>query len=218
MGYGPVMPTLPTSLFWQRTDTTGCDHVLLDDRSGLRARGVAMATHPLPYTCRYELVTDPHWATVRVEVTAEGAGWSRTVRLERTGDQWRVPTSEQGNLAAAMAAAGRPRPGLAGIEDRDRLAGAVDVDLAAAPLFNTLPVRRLGLLDRAADGDRHDLIMAWVSLPSLEVFPSEQTYTARGAGRVSYSSDTFQAELDIDDAGYVIRYPGLAERVGARQP
>lgn len=205
------MPTFPTSLFWHRSDTTGCDHALVDDRSGLRAQGVALAATPIPYTCRYELTTDPGWTTLKLEVTAEGAGWFRRVRLERTDEGWRVPTSEQGDLGQALTAAGRRRPGLAGIEDRDRLSEAVDVDLAAAPLFNTLPVRRLGLLD-ADPGTEHRLTMAWVVLPSLEVVPSEQTYTALGGGRVRYSSASFTADLDLDAAGYVTHYPGLASR------
>jgi hypothetical protein len=203
--------TLPTSLFWSRTDTAGCDHALVDDRAGLRARGVAVAATPLPHTCRYQLVTDDAWTTLQLEVTAEGAGWLRTVRLSRTVDGWRVTTSEQGNLNRALAAAGRPRAGLPGMEDPGRLADAVDVDVGAAPLFNTLPVRRLGLRD-AAPGTEHQLTMAWVTVPSLEVFPSEQRYTALGDGRVRYASNTFTAELELDEAGYVVHYPGLAER------
>lgn len=205
------MPTLPTSLFWTRLDTTGCDHALLADQNGLRARGTVLAASPLPHTCQYQLTTDPLWATTWLEVTAEGAGWQRRVRLQRTGEGWRVTTSEQGDLARAAVAAGLPRPEPPGIEDRDRLVDAIDVDLAAAPLFNTLPVRRLELA-AAPPGSEHHLTMVWVALPSLVVTPSEQTYTVLGADRVRYASAGFAAELALDDAGYVIHYPGLARR------
>lgn len=205
------MPILPTSRFWSRTDTAGTDHALLDDRAGLRARGVAVAAAPVPHTCQYELVTDDGWATLRLEVVAEGAGWLRSVRLEHAADRWRVTTSEQGDLSRAMADAGHPPAGMPGIEDPDRLAEAVDVDLGAAPLFNTLPVRRHNLLD-AAPGTAHRLIMAWVQVPSLEVLPSEQDYTVLGPRRIRFASGTFTADLELDDAGYVIRYPGLADR------
>ncbi|HEY2950127.1 MAG TPA: putative glycolipid-binding domain-containing protein [Micromonosporaceae bacterium] len=204
------MPTLPKSLFWRRTDTAGADHALADDARGLYARGVAVAAAPVPYTCRYELVTDEGWATVRLEVNAEGAGWQRTARLERAAGRWRVTTAEQGDLDRALVSAGHARAGLPGTEEPDRLAEAVDVDLGAAPLFNTLPVRRLGLL-AAPPGTERTVVVAWVLVPSLEVVAAEQRYTALDGG-VRFSSRSFSAELDLDADGYVARYPGLAER------
>jgi hypothetical protein len=205
------MPTLPTSLFWSRTDVEGCDHALLDDQAGLRAQGVALAAAPVPYSCRYELVTDDSWATVRAEVTTEGGGWLRSVRVAHAAGRWRVTTSEQGDLSRALVTAGQPRVGPPGIEDQERLASAIDVDLGAAPLFNTLPVRRLGLLD-AAPGTEHRLTMAWILVPSLEVLPSEQIYTALGDRKVRYFDDGFTTELELDERGYVVDYPGLARR------
>ena len=207
------MPTFPRSLLWRRLDTAGCDHALVDDTTGLCARGTALAAAPLPHTCRYELVTDERWAAVRLEVTTEGAGWLRTVKLEHAAGRWRVTTSEQGNLDRALATAGHPPAGLPGMEDPQRVSEAVDVDLAAAPLFNTLPVRRLGL-DAAGPGTTHRLVMAWVLVPSLRVLPAEQVYTALGDGRVRYTSGTFTADLDLDGNGYVTHFPGLADRPG----
>jgi uncharacterized protein len=206
--------TLSTSLLWTRTDTTGCDLALIDDHSGLRARGVVVAGEPVPHTCRYELTTDPAWAAARLEVSVEGAGWLRSVRLVRATGRWRVTTSERGDLSRALAAAGRRKAGPPGTEDPDRLADAIDVDLGAAPLFNTLPVRRLGLLD-AAPGTEHSLVMAWVDVPSLEVIRSEQVYTALGDRRVRYASGSFTADLTLDDRGYVTHYPGLAHLPGS---
>ncbi|MEU2661113.1 putative glycolipid-binding domain-containing protein [Micromonospora sp. NPDC007220] len=209
------MPTMPKSLFWTRTDTAGAEHALFDDGRGLTARGTLTAVDPIPYTCRYQLATDPEWATLRVEVEAEGTGWLRSVRLERVTDGWRVTTAEQGDLDAALRAAGHPPVGLPGTDDPDRLAGAVDVDLGGAALFNALPVRRLGL-PRAAADTPHRIDVAWVLVPSLLVVPAEQVYTPLGPGRVRFTSDTFTADIDLDGDGYVVRYPGLAERVGPR--
>jgi hypothetical protein len=144
-------------------------------------------------------------------VTAEGAGWRRTVRLERAAGRWRVTTAEQGDLDAALVAAGRPRAGLPGTEEPSRLDDAIDIDLGNAPLFNTLPVRRLGLLSAPA-GTEHRLYMAFVRVPSLEVLRSEQVYTVLGDGRVRYASGTFTAELALDASGWVVHYPGLATR------
>lgn len=206
------MSTLPLSLFWQRKDTTGTEHALVDARHGLYARGHQLAVDPIAYTCRYEVQTDPTWATARLDVSAEGAGWVRSVRLELAAGRWRVTATEQGDLDAALTAAGHARAGLPGMEDPDLLYGAFDVDLSGSPLTNSLPIRRLDLA-RAENGVAHRLSVAWVLLPSLEVVQADQIYTAIGDGKVRYASETFSADLTIDDDGFVLDYPGLAERV-----
>ena len=133
------MAGLPTAMFWRRLDTAGSEQVLYSDRAGLRARGTMLATTPVPFACRYELYTDDTWATARFEVTVEGAGFLRSARLERAAGRWRVTATEQGNLDAALIAAGHPRAALPGSEEPAKLAKALDVDLGYSPLTNTLP-------------------------------------------------------------------------------
>jgi hypothetical protein len=202
------MGGLPRALLWTRTDTAGAEEVSFDDRRGLVARGVQVAVDPVPYAARYELYTDEKWATVRLEVSAEGGGWLRTVRLERAAGRWRVVTAEQGDLDVALRATGRTGGApLPGIEDPDLLTDALDVDLSGSPLTNTLPLRRLGMVEST-------ITVAWVLLPSLAVVPAKQSYRPLGPGRVRYSSGSFAAELEVDDDGFVVRYPGLAQRAG----
>ena len=206
------MPVLPRSILWRRLDTVGTDHALLAEQSGLYARGTMVAAEPVPYTCGYELLVDEGWVSVRLSVTAEGAGWLRSVKLERAAGRWRVTAGEQGDLDAALVAAGHTRAGLPGIEDPAQLRDALDVDLGDCPLTNTPPVRRLGML-RAKAGTSSTVAVAWVLVPSLEVVAARQTYTALGDGRVRYESGSFKADLTLDDRGYVQHYPGLASAV-----
>jgi hypothetical protein len=206
------MSVLPGFLFWERRDTSGAEHALVDARAGLRARGTALAVDPIAYSARYDLRTEPGWATVSLDVSTEGAGWARTVRLESDGGRWRATTSELGDLDAALTAAGHAGAGLPGTEDPDLLYGAFDVDLTGSPLTNALPIRRLGLL-KAEPGVAHRISVAWVLLPSLEVIQADQIYTALGNGRVRFASETFSADLTVDDDGFVVDYPGLARRV-----
>lgn len=79
-------------------------------------------------------------------------------------------------------------------------------DLAASPLFNTLPV--LGGLDATTD-----FVMSFVHVPSLEVSRSRQRYEPLDDGMVRYSSGSFVARIAFDDDGFVTDYEGLAERV-----
>ncbi len=75
-----------------------------------------------------------------------------------------------------------------------------------------MPIRRLGLLTADA-GVSHRLSVAWVILPSLEVVQADQIYTALGDGQVRFAGETVSADLAVDDEGFVIDYPGLAEIV-----
>lgn len=79
-------------------------------------------------------------------------------------------------------------------------------DLAASPLFNSLPV--LAGLDTT-----RDFVMTFVDVPSLELSRPEQRYEPLGDGRIRFSSGSFVAELEFDADGFVTRYEGLAERV-----
>jgi uncharacterized protein len=92
-----------------------------------------------------------------------------------------------------------------------RLDGLDFFDLGNSPLFNSLPVLSDGLL---RGGAARDYVMRWVEVPELEVHESRQRYEPLGGRVVRFSSGSFQAELEFDDDGFVVKYPHLAERVG----
>ena len=91
------------------------------------------------------------------------------------------------------------------------LEGCDFFDLGYSPLFNSLPVRRDGLL---VDGPAREYVMRWVRVPELEASELRQRYEPLGGRVVRYSSASFTADIEFDDDGFVTRYPGLAERVG----
>ena len=83
------------------------------------------------------------------------------------------------------------------------------VDLGFSPLTNTLPI----LADRLhRGGEPRDYVMALVDVPSLDVTRSEQRYEPFAPGLVRFRSGDFTAMLELDDDGFVVRYPGLAAR------
>ena len=87
---------------------------------------------------------------------------------------------------------------------------AADIDLGFSPLFNSLPVLRLGLLD---GGSSVDLTMAFVDVPELDVSKTQQRYVPLEPGVVRFRSGSFSADLTFDEHGFVVEYPGLAQRV-----
>jgi hypothetical protein len=86
------------------------------------------------------------------------------------------------------------------------------VDLGFSPLTNTLPILRDGL---HRGGGPRDYVMALVDVPSLEVSRSEQRYERVGTNAIRFRSGDFAAVLELDEDGFVVQYPGLAERRSA---
>lgn len=157
---------------------------------GLTAEGTQIGASPEPYRLDYRLDASDGFVTRALQITATGGGWTRTLDLRNDDGRW---TREGDEL-----------PGLA---------GALDCDLGLSPLTNTMPILRSGLHRR---GGAADFVMAWVSVPDLDVIASPQRYEHVRDDVVRYVSrdgSGFTAELQLDGDGLVVVYPELAERV-----
>ena len=157
----------------------------------LEASGTQIGVEPEPYRLDYELRTGERFVTVALTVEARGGDWERQLELVR---------AEDGRWTANGAA----------VPDVE---GALDCDLGLCPLTNTMPVLRERLLVPGAEP--RDLVMAWVSVPDLGVRRSEQRYESIDARRVRFVGEQgeFVATLELDEDGFVVRYPELAERL-----
>lgn len=157
--------------------------------AGPRLRGsVTGVEGEVAFAVAYVVELDASWRTRRAEVRSLLA--DATTVLERSPEgEWFVDA--------------RPRPDLAGV---------VDVDLEASAVTNLLPVRREPLAVATA------VPAAYVRL-DLGVEELAQVYgparRERGRIRVPYGAPRFgvEVELELDDAGMVVTYPGLATRL-----
>jgi uncharacterized protein len=183
-------------LVWQSTGSAGLEMAAVQLGAGsMSARGSVIATHPEPCVISYQLETGPGYITSSLNVSAWGSGWSRTLELRRRHDD--VWIARPGGYLQALDA-------------------ALDCDLAGCCLTNTMPVLRHGLHERPGSVE---FLMAWISVPDLVVHTSHQRYThltrrPTGGASIRFQSGTFTADLTIDARGFVVDYPGLAERVG----
>jgi hypothetical protein len=170
----------------------------------LRASVTQIGTRPMPYRLSYHLATTPGFRTRELVAVAEGAGWRRRLELRRGPDgAWSREVESEGQAD------------LPPIEDLPDLSDAIDCDVGRSPLTNTLPVRRLSLLD----GGEAELAMAWISVPDLRVLRSEQRYEFVSAGddeviiRYVGRHRSYVGELTFDQHGIVLHYPDLARRL-----
>jgi uncharacterized protein len=189
-------------LTWQAEDGHGLEGVrMIPGHGGFRALGRMVRVEPTSgFTSSYRLVVGEDGRVSRLSVTSATAERERHLTINRTDDGvWLLDT---GSGSGAV---------------RDDCAGAVDVDLAYSPMFNTIPIRRLGLHREAGE---HTLPMVFVSLPDLEVRVVEQTYRTvsvldedSGHAGIGFATGDFTADLVVDADGVVTSYPGLARRL-----
>ena len=93
---------------------------------------------------------------------------------------------------------------------RPELDGCTAVDLSITPFTNTLPIRR----HKIKIGDHADLLIARVDHETLSVVPERQRYTRLGPKQWRYEDESgFTADLEVDDDGLVLDYPGLFRRL-----
>jgi hypothetical protein len=191
-------------LLWQIDETDGFDTAWARlDGTRLIAEGRAAGLRPMPYWITYSVETADAFVTARVLVESRWDGGAATLDLRRDDGGWTVDGDARPDLESAL-----------------------DCDLAACPLTNTMPVLRHDLLRSPGD---HHFLMAFIEVPSLSVVPSRQRYTHLSAAEaggpadggtsddraatIRYRSGSFQSDLSFDAEGFVIDYPQLGRRV-----
>ena len=172
-----------TAILWRRIDQPGHEAArLAETESGYRLSGTAAFVHEAqPCRLDYVIACDVGWRTVSCEVH----GWVGRQAID---------------VAISVDTHGRWW-----LDDREcpAVAGCIDVDLNFSPSTNLLPIRRLGL----PVGGAADVRAAWLRFPSFALEPFEQTYRRLGPHAYRYqSAGGFTADLEVDDAGFVMRY------------
>lgn len=186
--------TLPRLVAWQRDDEAAGHSMarIATTADGWVVHGTEVLAGPTPdliLSCTFTIEVDASWAARAVAVSAVSSLGDRTVTLSADG-------------AGTWQADGSPAP---------QLDGCIDVDIAATPLTNTFPIRRLADLPV---GRSVTSPVAWVDVPSLQVQRVDQTYRRLGPREWEYGDpDHGTFALTVDDDGLVVDYAGFARRV-----
>lgn len=157
-------------------------------------RIVAAATEVHPaFSASYDLVTDDSGATKRLSLTVTLAERERQLNIARdVENMWLVQDKQ--NQAT-----------------REPFGGALDVDVIYSPFFNALPIRRTGLYQQA---ESVSLPVVYVRLPELTVETVTIDYASKTAGGgIDLKSPVAETTVTVDDEGFILDYPGLAERI-----
>jgi hypothetical protein len=184
----------PAVLTWQAHDVPRMESVrvqLTGKRIKAYGRIVAAATasHPA-FSASYDLVTDETGATKRLSLTVTLAERERQLSIARDEENmWLVQDHTQ--------------------TKRSDYAGALDVDVIFSPFFNALPIRRTDLYLK---DESVTLPVVYVRLPELSVEAATITYTSTPTG-IELCSPVAETTITVDPNGFILDYPGLAERI-----
>ena len=189
------------NLYWQADRWLALEHRhLREDENEIHADGLMVgAFDGAPLRLRYELECDHSWRTTAV-VRVIDLNTGEHIELQHTRvDGWRDSR----------------------VTSQAALVGAIDVDIAATPFTNTLPIRRLKLDPEQAE----EITVVYLAVtPSLSFRPVHQRYTrltSTPAGdRYLYESleSEFKRELIVDADGFVLDYPGIWRRAETGAP
>ena len=156
-----------------------------------RIVAAATATNPA-FGAFYDVQTDETGATKRFGLTVTLAERERQLAIARDEENMWLVTDHQGERRAAYN-------------------GALDVDVVFSPFFNALPIRRLGLHERA---DSIALPMVYVNVPEMSVTAAVVSYTSEGRlDGIKLHSPVADTTVRVDADGFIADYPGLAERI-----
>lgn len=178
-------------LFWRRTDVEGLERLeLVIDADGVSATSTVICAEDGGFRLDHRWRLDRAWRAQVVTVERWNGQGHGVLHLARAGTGWRVD--------------GAARP------DLD---GADEPDLSVTPFCNTFPIRRTP----PGVGERLTLDTAFIDGPALTVQRSRQRYDRQGPRRLRYVdlglSLGFEADLVVDEAGLVLSYEHLFERV-----
>ena len=178
-------------LFWRRTDIEGLERLeLAIEPDGVSATSSVICLEAGGFRLDHRWRLDANWRAQSVTVERWNAAGHGVLRLERAGTGWRVD--------------GAPRPDLEGAEEPD---------LSVTPFCNSFPIRRTP----EGVGASLPLDTAFIDGPALTVTRSSQRYDRQGPRRLRYVdlglSLGFEADLVVDEAGLVLSYEHLFERI-----
>ncbi|MGW4240873.1 putative glycolipid-binding domain-containing protein [Nocardia sp. NPDC004722] len=190
----PGAPRWPAILTWRAHNASRMESarvVLSGNR--IRAAGRIIAgdceDHPA-FSASYDLVTDELGVTKRLSLRSTLATGERHASIARDEeDYWLI---DAGNTHV-----------------RSTFGGALDVDVVLSPFFNTLPIRRYGLAHASEDVQ---VPVVYVRLPDLLVQEASLTYSS-GPDGIHVLSPVSSATVTVDEDGFLLDYPGLAERI-----
>lgn len=178
------------NILWQRLDAPGWEHLrLLSEDGGTVADGLVVSVEDEHvFRLHYQVRCDSEWRCLSAELELLDEPKTKLVLEKKAGGDWLRN--------------GKPISG-----SRDCL----DIDIAATPFTNTLPVRRLGL----RTNETAEISALYIQVPNLAISIVKQKYRClRELGEYTYQGlDGREYRVEVDAEGLVTDYEDVFKRI-----
>ena len=186
---------MQTNILWTGREYYSLENCLINESvTGVEISSTIIGQYEEKiYKVEYQIKTNAHWETIFFKIIGRHSNQTQTISYESDG---------KGNWTNA----GQPLT---------RLAGCIDIDISLTPFTNTLPIRRLQL----KPGETREIQVLYCNLLELQLIPVRQKYTCVSATEYHYENvpNNFEANIQVDDSGFVVDYPALFVRTVAQQ-
>jgi uncharacterized protein len=186
---------MQTNILWTGREYYSLENCLIDESaSGVEISSTIVGHYEEKiYKVEYHIKTNAHWETIFFEIISRHSNQTETISYESDG---------KGNWKKA----GQPQ---------SPFNGCIDIDIPLTPFTNTLPIRRLQLQSHQT----REIQVLYCDLLQRQIMPVRQQYTCLSATEYHYENvpNDFEANIQVDGAGFVVDYPALFVRKAALQ-
>ncbi|WP_207512974.1 putative glycolipid-binding domain-containing protein [Longitalea luteola] len=184
---------MQTNILWAGREYHSLENCLIDTgETGSEITATIVGSYQGKiYQVTYHIKTNDHWETRFVAITSRHSNETQTIRLEGDGKgNWTLDGKEAAQFN-----------------------GCIDIDISLTPFTNTLPIRRL----RLHQHQEEDIQVIYCDLMERRILPVRQRYRRLSATEYRYQNipNDFEADIVVDESGFVVDYPTLFVRSAA---
>ena len=184
---------MQTNILWTGREYYSLENCLVDTNSNgttITSTIIGRYANKIYYVA-YKIKTNYNWETLFFEVHSRHSNQTQVITCEGDGKgNWK---SEGKELV--------------------QFKGCIDIDIPLTPFTNSLPINRL----RLSDKQTQQIEVIYLDLLEQKITAVKQKYTRTSESEYHYENvpNDFEANIQVDEDGFVVDYPLLFARTAA---
>lgn len=185
--------SMQTNLLWAGREYHSIENCLVDTTNkGSEITSTIIGHYDNKiYQVEYRIKTNHNWETVFFEINSRHSNRIQSLLFEGDG---------KGNWTSNN-------------KQASQFKGCIDIDIPLTPFTNTLPINRLKLIQ----DQEQEIQVIYLDLLEEQIKPVRQKYKRLSNTEYHYENvpNDFEANIQVDESGFVIDYPMLFVRTAA---